>query len=71
MRREVHEALFHSMACLVVLLILVFDSLAWHCRVLRCFEWNHFRVRTGELTHEECVEFVESGHFPVVRCCIR
>ena len=39
--------------------------------VLRCFEWKHFRVRTGELTPERCVEFVEIGHFPAVGCCIR
>ncbi len=39
--------------------------------VLRCFEWNHFHVRTGELTPEGNVEFVEIGHFPAVCCCIR
>ena len=34
----------------------------------RCFQWNHFRVRAGELTPERCLEF---GHFPAVCCCSR
>ena len=39
--------------------------------VPRCFRWNHFHVRGGELTPEGSVEFVEFGHFPAVCCCIR